>query len=133
MLEVEVEFEHSAIGVEQLDVVLHPHTFREEVAWARTFAFEEDLVSLRARGLALGGSLENALVFGKDGVVNPRGMRGTGEVVRHKTLDLIGDLALCGGRLEGRLSVRWPGHAFTHACLRSFFEASQVQTSMSQS
>jgi len=112
---VEVAFPH--VGQEALGLTVTPENFRKELAWARTFGFEDQLEALRAQGLAKGGSLDNALVFGGQGVLNPGGLRGEREVVRHKILDLIGDLALSGLRMSGRLTVERPGHAFTHRFL----------------
>jgi UDP-3-O-[3-hydroxymyristoyl] N-acetylglucosamine deacetylase len=88
-----------------------PWVGREEIA------FEQDVEALRAAGLVKGGSLENALVLGENGPVNVDGFRGAGEILRHKLLDLIGDLALSGTRFSGTFRARRPGHAFTHKFL----------------
>ena len=117
-LNVTVEFSHPEIGEEQLMLQLTPESFKQELAWARTFGFKEDLDALRRMGLGKGGTLGNVLVFDESGVVNPEGLRGEREVVRHKTLDLVGDLALSGVRFEGALEWRRPGHAFTHLVLQ---------------
>jgi len=82
------------IGTQYFDMVVTPEAYTEHVAGARTFAFLRDVEAMRARGLARGGSLENALVFGDDGPMQP--LQWANEVVRHKVLDLIGDLALLG-------------------------------------
>ena len=119
MMQVTVDFEHPMVGREDLALELSPSVFKQEIAWARTFGFEKDLVALRSMGLGLGGSLENALVFGDDGVINPEGLRGAKEVVRHKVLDLVGDLALAGCRISGQLVVERPGHEFTHQFLKT--------------
>ncbi len=111
------------VGKEELEIALSPEVYLAEVAWARTFGFQHEIDALRSAGLALGGSLENALLLGSGGPLNPEGMRGDGEIVRHKLLDLIGDLALAGGRLQGRLVVDRPGHAFTHGFLKAIGEA----------
>ena len=117
-LDVTVEFEHPAIGEERLVLQPSPESYKRELAWARTFGFKKDLDSLRQMGLGQGGSLENVLVFDRTSVANPEGLRGEGEVVRHKVLDLLGDLALSGVRFEGQFQWRRPGHAFTHLVLR---------------
>ena len=118
VLDVTADFEHPDIGEQQVVLELTPENYKRELAWARTFGFKEDLTALRELGLGQGGSLDNALVFDKSGVVNPGGLRGEGEVVRHKTVDMVGDLALSGVRFEGRMVCRRPGHAFTHLVLQ---------------
>ncbi len=84
-------------------------TFVDEIAPARTFGFLKEVEMLRQRGLALGGSLENAIVLGETGVLNP--LRFEDEFVRHKILDVIGDLALVGHPIIGHLVVHRGGHA----------------------
>jgi UDP-3-O-[3-hydroxymyristoyl] N-acetylglucosamine deacetylase len=83
--------------------------FVDQVAPARTFGFLKEVEMLRQRGLALGGSLENAVVLGETGVLNP--LRFEDEFVRHKILDVIGDLALVGHAIQGHLVVHRGGHA----------------------
>ncbi|HTX59784.1 MAG TPA: UDP-3-O-acyl-N-acetylglucosamine deacetylase [Verrucomicrobiae bacterium] len=82
------------IGTQYYALVVQPQGYREEIAAARTFGYLHEVEALRARGLALGGSLDNALVFAPEGPLQP--LRWPNEVVRHKILDLIGDLALLG-------------------------------------
>jgi UDP-3-O-[3-hydroxymyristoyl] N-acetylglucosamine deacetylase len=122
-LKIEVTTEFPFVGREQLALTLSPAVYQTEVAWARTFGFQKDLQRLHSAGLALGGSQENALGLGDNGPLNPGGFRGKGEMIRHKILDLVGDLALAGGRLQGRMVVNRPGHAFTHAFLKALGEA----------
>lgn len=88
--------------------------FKEKLAEARTFGFAEDAEKLRAAGLALGGSLENAVVIGKGHVLNPEGLRFEDEFVRHKALDAIGDLYLAGGPILGRYEGVNAGHEMNH-------------------
>jgi len=122
-LRLKVSTDFPWVGKEELEIVLSPAVYLDEVAWARTFGFQHEIEALHSAGLALGGSLENALVLGLDGPLKSEGLRGDGEIVRHKMLDLIGDLALAGGRLQGRLVVERPGHAFTHGFLKAMAEA----------
>ena len=88
---------------------LDEQAFVDEIAPARTFGFLKEVEMLRQRGLALGGSLENAIVLGETGVLNP--LRFEDEFVRHKILDVIGDLALVGHPIQGHLVVHRGGHA----------------------
>ncbi len=86
-----------------------------EVSWARTFGFRHYVEELRAKGLIQGGTLETALIYDEKEPMSPP--RAPDEVVRHKVLDLFGDLALIGARLQGRLTAVRPGHGLTRSLL----------------
>jgi UDP-3-O-[3-hydroxymyristoyl] N-acetylglucosamine deacetylase len=101
--------DHPAIGIQALSVVPTEESFVNEYAPARTYGFLKDLGIMRKNGLALGGSLDNAIVVGKRGTLN--GLRYRDEFVRHKVLDLIGDLALLGRPILGHVIARNAGHA----------------------
>jgi UDP-3-O-[3-hydroxymyristoyl] N-acetylglucosamine deacetylase len=101
--------DHPAIGLQSLSVIPTEESFVNEFAPARTYGFLKDLGIMRKHGLALGGSLDNAIVVGKRGTLN--GLRYRDEFVRHKVLDLIGDLALLGRPLLGHVVARNAGHA----------------------
>ena len=88
------------------------------VASARTFGFLRDVEYLRSRGLALGGSLDNAVVLDEHGVINPEGLRVPDEFVRHKVLDFIGDMAMLRLPLRGSFELVRSGHQFNNAFLR---------------
>jgi UDP-3-O-[3-hydroxymyristoyl] N-acetylglucosamine deacetylase len=103
-----LDHEHPAIGTLALSCVPSERKFIEDFAPARTYGFLEDLGRLRKNGLARGGSLENAVVVGQRGVLN--GLRYRDEFVRHKILDLIGDLALLGRPVIGHVIGRNAGH-----------------------
>src|SRR5580693_1051506 len=105
-----VDFPHPLVGQQQVEAVVGPETFRQVLARARTFCFERDIEPLRSMGLIRGGSLENAIVLTNDGVMNGP-LRYADEFGRHKALDLIGDLALVGLPLLGRVEARKAGHA----------------------
>lgn len=105
-----IEFDHPALGYQELTASLwREDQFVEKIAPARTFTFEHEVEALRARGLALGGSLENAVVLGDAGVLNPP-LRFPDEFVRHKMLDLTGDLSLLGRPLRGHVVAFRAGH-----------------------
>jgi len=105
-----VDFPHPLVGQQQIEMVVEPATFRDLLARARTFCFERDIEPLRSMGLIRGGSLENAIVLTDDGVMNGP-LRFPDEFGRHKALDLIGDLALLGLPLLGRVEAYKAGHA----------------------
>jgi UDP-3-O-[3-hydroxymyristoyl] N-acetylglucosamine deacetylase / 3-hydroxyacyl-[acyl-carrier-protein] dehydratase len=109
-LTVAIDFEHPAVGRQVGSWSMDPEAFRGELAFARTFGFEADAEALKARGRALGSSLENTVVLGPTGVLNPGGLRAPDEFVRHKAGDVVGDLALLGMRVEGRIVAHRPSH-----------------------
>lgn len=106
-----IDFTHPAIGEQEFTFAPHPQSFCRELAPARTFGFLKDVQRLQQQGQALGGSLENAVVLDEQQVLNPEGLRFADEFVRHKLLDLIGDLALLGWPLLGRVQVYKGSHA----------------------
>lgn len=104
------------VGRQSLELELTRERYASEIAFARTFGWEADLNQMRNMGLIRGASLENAVCFTKDGVLNPEGLRAPDECCRHKALDLIGDLALLGRPLLGHVIAERAGHAM-HAAL----------------
>ncbi len=110
-----IDFSHPVIGYQEKAFRLSPHAFAEELAPARTFCLVQDVEAMRRQGLALGGSLSNAVVVGDDGILNGP-LRFPDEFVRHKLLDLIGDLALLGHPLRGHVVGFKGGHRL-HAAL----------------
>ena len=97
-----------------------PADFYQEIAPARTFCFKKDLKAIRANGLGLGGSLESSVVISGRGIENKGGLRFPNEPARHKVLDCIGDLALCGKRVIGEVRVCKGGHQVHVEFLRRF-------------
>ncbi len=119
-VEYTVDFDTRAIGRQTISFFnLDLETFREEIAPARTFGFMRDFEALRAAGLAGGASLDNVVVIDGDRILNASGVRWPDEFVRHKVLDLIGDLALLGAPLRAHLRVVRGGHAAHHAWMRA--------------
>ncbi len=105
-----VDYAHPAVGRQEVEVLVNRQTFSHLLAPARTFGFTKDFDGMRAVGLIRGGSMENAIVLGDDGVMNGP-LRFEDEFGRHKTLDLIGDLALVGLPLLARVEAHKAGHA----------------------
>jgi len=110
-----IGFDHPLLRHQSCSLRLNPRSFTDLVAPARTFGFLREVELLRKAGLALGGSLENAVVIGETGVLNNK-LRFEDEFVRHKILDAVGDLALLGHPLLGRLEATKAGHAL-HAAV----------------
>ena len=113
-----IEFAHPAIGEQRWDGVVTPHVFARELASSRTFGFLKDVEMMKASGLALGGSLDNAVVLDDTRVINPEGLRFPDEFVRHKVLDAIGDLALAGRPIVGHLVAHRSGHDLNQRLVR---------------
>jgi len=109
--------DHPAVGVQVASFVLSEARFVAELAAARTYGFLKDLELLRQQGLALGGSLDNAVVVGQERILNGT-LRFRDEFVRHKILDVIGDLALLGRPVVGHVVARNAGHALNHLLVR---------------
>ncbi len=119
-LDVSIDFEEGAIGRQRIEIEPDVRAFRERLASARTFARAHEVVALQASGLSLGGSYDNAIVVDGDKVLNPGGLRHPQEFVRHKALDLLGDMYV-GGPLLGRVTSVRAGHALNHKLLIALF------------
>jgi UDP-3-O-[3-hydroxymyristoyl] N-acetylglucosamine deacetylase len=120
-LDFTIDFPHPVFGSENRHVVIDfaEHSYVREVARARTFGFMQDVEAMRAAGLGLGGSLQNAIVLDEVRVLNSEGLRYDNEFVRHKVLDAIGDLYLLGHPLIGRYTAHKSGHALNNALARA--------------
>lgn len=105
-----IKFEHSFLKCQMLELVVNLDTYKNEIANARTFGFDYEIDYLKKNNLALGGTLDNAIVIKKDGVINPTGLRYEDEFVRHKILDLIGDLKILNRPIKGHLIAVKAGH-----------------------
>lgn len=109
-LTLTIDFPHPAIGTQKIDLEINEQTFSRDIASARTFGFLKDVESLKAAGLALGGSLENCIVLDDANIVNPEGLRFADEFVRHKVLDALGDLVTLEMPLMGHVVLHKAGH-----------------------
>lgn len=106
-----IKFNHTFLKTQMLEIVLDRETYKNEIANARTFGFDYEVEYLKKNNLALGGTLDNAIVVKKDGVLNPNGLRFEDEFVRHKILDLIGDLKVLNRPIKGHIIAIKAGHA----------------------
>jgi len=118
IIDYTIEFDHPMIGNQSLRWEFSHKNFIEEICSARTFCLRKDVETLRANGFARGGSLENAVVVDKNGILNKEGLRFPDEFVRHKILDLIGDLSLLGHPIIGHIKAFKSGHLLNHHFLR---------------
>ncbi|MCE1229147.1 MAG: UDP-3-O-acyl-N-acetylglucosamine deacetylase [Firmicutes bacterium] len=122
-----IDFDHPAIGRQSRELSLTPEKYRRELASARTFCMDKDIEYMRSKGLALGGSLENAVVFSAQGPLNET-LRFEDEAVRHKMLDLVGDLALLGAPLLGLVEAHAAGHALHVALAKALLADTDAWT-----
>jgi len=121
MLDLEIDFDSRVIGRQRMIFDWTPRKYCDDVASARTFGFVRDAKILRQAGYALGSSLDNSITVHEDRILNPGGLRYEDEFVRHKLLDAIGDLALCGLPIYGRFRSYKGGHALNALVLHGLF------------
>lgn len=120
-IEFVIDFEDAAIGVQKKVLNMSNGSFVRELSDCRTFCRKADVEAMRANGLALGGTLENAVVVDGERVLSPGGLRRADEAVRHKMLDALGDLGLAGFPILGHYHGFRAGHALTNELLRVLF------------
>ncbi len=113
-LSCSIEFSHPKIGKQKIELDVNPYSFERELSHARTFGFLKDVEALQVRGLALGGSLDNAVVLDSHDVLNPGGLRYPDEFVRHKAMDAIGDMLMLGYPIIGHVVLHKAGHDVMH-------------------
>jgi len=118
LLTCDIFFEHPLVGRQMIEMDVTPERYAADIAPARTFGFAWELDQMRNMGLIRGATLDSAVCFGRDKVINPGGLRFPDECCRHKVLDLIGDLALIGKPLLGHVIAERAGHAM-HTALVS--------------
>ena len=129
-LDVTIDFVDDAIGKQRVQIVPDVRAFRDRLASARTFARLHEVAALQEAGLSKGGSLDNAVVVDGGKVLNPEGLRFADEFVRHKALDLLGDLYL-GGPILARVTTLKGGHALNHDLLMALYADPKAWTFVS--
>jgi UDP-3-O-[3-hydroxymyristoyl] N-acetylglucosamine deacetylase len=126
-----ISFEHPLIGEQRQTFVLSPRCFTEHIAPARTFGFLKEVETLRQNGLALGGSMDNAVVIGDNSILNNK-LRFQDEFVRHKILDAIGDLSLLGAPLLGHVVAYRAGHAMHTSLVEAVLASPESWSSLAE-
>lgn len=116
-----IEYDHPLILTQSFSTAITPENFEQQIASARTFGFLHEVEYMKKYGLARGGSLDNAVVIDRNGIINQEGLRYEDEFVRHKLLDCVGDFSLLGLPIMGHIKVERSGHNFNHAFLEKFF------------
>ena len=117
----QIDYANPTIGSQRYEMKLVNGNFKHDLADCRTFCLLQDVEMMQANGLALGGSLDNAVVVNDEGVMNEDGLRCENEFIRHKLLDAIGDLSLCGGLFLGRYEGLRIGHEMNNKALHALF------------
>ena len=120
-IDFEIDFPSQLVSKQSCQLQLINGNYKADIAAARTFGFEREVEQLRSNGLALGGSLENAVVVGESEILNKEGLRYSDEFVRHKILDSIGDLYLAGSPILGYFYGKKSGHYLNNQLLRKLF------------
>ena len=117
-----INYPNTIVGRQNISIdIINKNTFVNKLAECRTFTFETELEMLRSNGIIKGGSLSNAVVFGKDAALNQDGLRTINEPVKHKALDAIGDLFLAGNCVLGHIEAYCAGHSLMHEALNEIF------------
>ena len=127
-----IDFPNSVIGSQCYSVSLESDNYFDDIAFARTFGFADQIDELKNQGLVKGGSLINAVLIDGHQVVNPEGLRANNEFVRHKVLDAVGDLALAGTQIMGHYFAYKAGHALNQKLLKELFRETSSWEIMSR-
>jgi UDP-3-O-[3-hydroxymyristoyl] N-acetylglucosamine deacetylase len=127
-----ISFDNSIIQEQKAFFNFSEDVFVDEVSKARTFGFKKDVDALHAMGLAKGGSLDNAVVIDENSVLNEEGLRYSDEFVRHKVLDLIGDISLIGYRFYGHIRAYKSGHQLNNIFARTLLESTNCYSIVEQ-
>ena len=127
-IQAEIDFPHPAIGFQSMELEITPYNFKNQISSARTFGFMKDVELLRSKGLALGGSMDNAIVLDDQTVLNPNGLRYKDEFIRHKILDAVGDIATLGQPIRGFLKLEKAGHDLMNKLVLRLGEKSKSWT-----
>ena len=115
-----IGYEHPFLSNQQAKFEINKDVFVKDIALARTFCFDYEIEALQSNGLAKGGSLDNAIVIGPNGIYNKEPLRFSDEFVRHKILDLIGDVSLAGKQIKARIVAQKPGHKSNVSFIKEF-------------
>jgi len=121
VLDIAIAFNHKLVAEQTARYDFTKTTFKQSLARARTFCFARDVENMRQMGLALGGSLHNAIVLGEEDIMNEGGLRYADEFVRHKALDCVGDYLLAGAQIKGAVNTVRPGHGINNKLMRAIF------------
>ena len=128
-----ISFSHQLLGRQELTLDITESAFVKEISPARTFGFLRDAEMMRANGLAKGGSLDNVVIVGDNGILNKTGLRFSDEFVRHKILDSIGDISLVGYPIQGHIILEKAGHTANLSFLKKLVASPDCYSFVSES
>ncbi len=126
-IKASINFEHPVIGYQSLALEINPRTYIYEISFARTFGFKDILFERKNKGILKGGSLSNAIVLDEEKVLNPEGLRREDEFVRHKILDIIGDIFALGQPLVAEIEAESSNHRLHVEALKSLYKAGLLE------
>ncbi len=127
-VDAKIEFAHPVIGMQEMSIDINPRSFKSEIAKARTFGFMKDVKVLKAKGLGLGGSLDNAVIMDEEKVLNINGLRYKDEFIRHKILDALGDISTLGRPIKGHLKLNKTGHGLMNKLVKTLNKKAELWT-----
>ena len=122
VVDATIDFDNKVIGNQNFLFDFEKNSYEKEISKARTFTFLKDVKFLQSQGLALGGNLDNAIVVDENKILNTSGLRYKNEFIRHKILDLIGDIYLCGYYIEGKIIANKMGHQANNLLIKEIFK-----------
>ncbi|RMF11911.1 MAG: UDP-3-O-[3-hydroxymyristoyl] N-acetylglucosamine deacetylase [Candidatus Dadabacteria bacterium] len=129
IIDYTLQYDHPVIGTQRVVYRHSPVNYERELSHARTFGLAAEVEMMRQQGLAIGGALDCAVVVGDDRVLNPEGLRYPDEFARHKILDIIGDLAMIGGPILGRITASRSGHSLNQRFVEALLDGGLVECS----
>ncbi len=125
VIDATIDFDNKLIGKQNFLFDFEKNNYEKDLSKARTFTFLKDVKFLQTKGLALGGNLDNAIVVDEDKILNAKGLRYKNEFIRHKILDLIGDIYLSGYYIEGKIIANKMGHQSNNLLIKEIFKSSE--------
>ena len=126
-IKASIYFEHSLIGHQSLEINITPRSYIQEVSFARTFGFKDILFERRNKGILKGGSLSNAIILDKNSILNPEGLRISDEFVRHKILDIVGDIFTLGQPLVAEIEAIYSNHRLHVEALKNIYKTGLLE------
>lgn len=126
-IKASIFFEHSLIGYQSLEIEINSRSYINEISFARTFGFKDILFERKNKGIIKGGSLSNAIILDRDKILNPEGLRTQDEFVRHKILDILGDLFTLGQPLVAEIEAVYSNHRLHVDALKSLYKAGLLE------
>jgi UDP-3-O-[3-hydroxymyristoyl] N-acetylglucosamine deacetylase len=126
-IKASIYFKHPLIGHQSLELEINPRVYIHEISFARTFGFKDILFERKSKGIIKGGSLSNAIILDEEKVLNPEGLRTPDEFVRHKILDIVGDIFALGKSLIAEIEAECSNHRLHVEALKSLYKTGLLE------